>query len=61
MVSFVTSSEKLILAYESATPISHRAPNLQPLNQQNQTLKQIILQTRISIGTEETDDAGNKI
>ena len=41
--------------------ITHRAANLEPLNQQNQTLKQIILQTRISIGTEETDDAGNKI
>jgi CHAT domain-containing protein len=41
--------------------ITHRAANLQPLNQQNQTLKQIILQTRISIGTVETDDAGNKI
>ncbi|WP_293336559.1 tetratricopeptide repeat protein [Microcoleus sp. CAWBG58] len=41
--------------------ITHRAANLEPLNQQNQTLKQIILQTRISIGTEEIDDAGNKI
>ena len=41
--------------------ITYRAANLEPLNQQNQTLKQIILQTRISIGTEETDDAGNKI
>ncbi|XZN92604.1 MAG: CHAT domain-containing protein [Microcoleus sp.] len=41
--------------------ITHRAANLQPLNQQNQTLKQIILQTRVSIGTVETDDAGNKI
>ncbi|MFM9267437.1 CHAT domain-containing protein [Tychonema sp. BBK16] len=41
--------------------ITHRAANLEPLNQQNQTLKQIILQTRLSIGTEETDDEGNKI
>ncbi|TAG74128.1 MAG: CHAT domain-containing protein [Oscillatoriales cyanobacterium] len=41
--------------------ITHRAANLEPLNQQNQTLKQIILQTRVSIGTVETDDAGNKI
>ena len=41
--------------------ITHRAANLEPLNQQNQTLKQIILQTRVSIGTDETDDAGNKI
>ncbi|WP_293271681.1 MULTISPECIES: CHAT domain-containing tetratricopeptide repeat protein [unclassified Microcoleus] len=41
--------------------ITHRAANLQPLNQQNQTLKQIILKTRVSIGTDETDDAGNKI
>ncbi|MEG4519920.1 MULTISPECIES: tetratricopeptide repeat protein [unclassified Microcoleus] len=41
--------------------ITHRAANLEPLNQQNQTLKQIILKTRVSIGTEETDDKGNKI
>ncbi len=41
--------------------ITHRATNLEPLNQQNQTLKQIILQTRVSIGTDETDDEGNKI
>jgi len=41
--------------------ITHRAANLEPLNQQNQTLEQIILQTRVSIGTVETDDAGNKI
>ncbi|MGB3268253.1 MAG: tetratricopeptide repeat protein [Microcoleus sp.] len=41
--------------------ITYRAVNLEPLNQQNQTLKQIILQTRASIGTDETDDAGNKI
>ncbi|TAE66069.1 MAG: CHAT domain-containing protein [Oscillatoriales cyanobacterium] len=41
--------------------ITHRTANLEPLNQQNQTLKQIILQARVSIGTEETDDAGNKI
>ncbi len=41
--------------------ITHRAANLKPLNQQNQTLKQIILKTRVSIGTNETDDAGNKI
>lgn len=32
--------------------ITHRVANLQPLNQQNQTLKQIILQTRVSIGTD---------
>ncbi len=41
--------------------ITHRAANLEPLNQQNQTLKQIILQTRVSIGTDETDDEGNQI
>jgi CHAT domain-containing protein len=41
--------------------ITHRAANLEPLKQQNQTLKQIILQTRVSIGTNETDDEGNKI
>ena len=41
--------------------ITHRAANLEPLKQQNQTLKQIILQTRVSIGTDETDEEGNKI
>ena len=41
--------------------ITHRAANIEPLNQQNQTLKQIILKTRVSIGTNETDDEGNKI
>jgi CHAT domain-containing protein len=41
--------------------ITHRAANLEPLNQQNQTLKQILLKTRVSIGTDETDDEGNKI
>ncbi|MEG3844792.1 tetratricopeptide repeat protein, partial [Microcoleus sp. herbarium14] len=41
--------------------ITHRDANLEPLNQQNQSLKQIILKTRISIGTTETDDEGNKI
>jgi CHAT domain-containing protein len=41
--------------------ITHRAANLQPLKEQNQSLKQIILQTRVSIGTVETDDEGNKI
>jgi CHAT domain-containing protein/tetratricopeptide (TPR) repeat protein len=41
--------------------ITHRTANLEPLNQQNQTLKQIILKTRVSIGTNETDDEGNEI
>ena len=41
--------------------ITYRAANLEPLNQQNQTLKQIILKTRVSIGSKETDDEGNKI
>jgi len=41
--------------------ITHRAANLEPLNQQNQTLKQIILKARVSIGTDETDDEDNKI
>ena len=41
--------------------ITHRAASLEPLNQQNQTLKQIILKARVSIGTVETDDEGNKI
>ena len=41
--------------------ITHRAANLEPLSQQYQSLKQIILKTRVSIGTVETDDQGNKI
>ncbi|MEG4530989.1 CHAT domain-containing tetratricopeptide repeat protein [Microcoleus sp. D2_18a_D3] len=41
--------------------ITHRAVTLKPLNQLNQNLKQIILQARLSIGTDETDDRGNKI
>jgi len=41
--------------------ITYRAANLEPLNQQNQSLKQIILKTRVSIGSKETDDEGNKI
>jgi CHAT domain-containing protein/tetratricopeptide (TPR) repeat protein len=41
--------------------ITHRAANLEPLYQQNQSLKQIILKARVSLGTNETDDEGNKI
>jgi len=41
--------------------ITHRLANLEPLNQQKQTLKQIILKAGVSIGTNETDDEGNKI
>ncbi|WP_293134005.1 CHAT domain-containing tetratricopeptide repeat protein [Microcoleus sp. bin38.metabat.b11b12b14.051] len=41
--------------------ITHRAANLEPLNQQNQSLEQIILKTRVSIGVDEIDDKKNKI
>jgi CHAT domain-containing protein/lipopolysaccharide biosynthesis regulator YciM len=41
--------------------ITHRAANLEPLNQKNQSLKQIVLKARVSIGTTETDGEGNKI
>ena len=41
--------------------ITHRAANLEPLNQQNQSLKQIILKTRVSIGVEEIDEEKQKI
>lgn len=41
--------------------ITHRAANLQPLNQQNQSLKQIILKARVSIGVEEIDEEKQKI
>jgi CHAT domain-containing protein/Tfp pilus assembly protein PilF len=57
----IVFSEIYIWVIQPNGNITHRAANLQPLNQQNQTLKQIILQTRLSIGTEETDDEGNRI
>ncbi len=57
----IVFSEIYIWVIQPNGNITHRAANLQPLNQQNQTLKQIILQTRISIGLDETDDEGNNI
>ncbi|MEG4489584.1 CHAT domain-containing tetratricopeptide repeat protein, partial [Microcoleus sp. D2_18a_B4] len=57
----IVSSAIYIWVIQPNGHITHRAANLEPLNQQNQTLKQIILKTRVSIGTDETDDAGNKI
>ena len=41
--------------------ITHRAANLEPLKQQNLSLKQIILKTRVSIGVDEIDDEDKKI
>lgn len=41
--------------------ITHRVANLKPLTQQNQSLKQIILKTRVSIGVDEIDDEDKKI
>ncbi|MEG4286804.1 tetratricopeptide repeat protein [Microcoleus sp. A006_D1] len=41
--------------------IIHRVANLQPLNQPNQSLKQIILKARVSIGVEEIDEEKQKI
>ncbi|AFZ09263.1 Tetratricopeptide TPR_1 repeat-containing protein [Oscillatoria nigro-viridis PCC 7112] len=57
----IVSSEIYIWVIQPNGNITHRAANLEPLKQQNQTLKQIILKTRVSIGTDETDDEGNKI
>ncbi|MEP6580652.1 tetratricopeptide repeat protein [Microcoleus vaginatus GB2-A3] len=57
----IVSSDIYIWVIQPNGNITHRATNLEPLNQQNQSLEQIILQTRVSIGTVETDDAGNKI
>jgi len=41
--------------------ITHRAANLEPLKQQNQSLKQIILKARVSIGVDEIDEEKQKI
>ena len=41
--------------------ITHRAANLELLKQQNQSLKQILLKTRVSIGLDETNHEGNNI
>ena len=57
----ITNPDIYIWVIQPNGNITHRAANLEPLNQQNQTLKQIILKTRVSIGTNETDDEGNKI
>ncbi|WP_026786825.1 CHAT domain-containing protein [Planktothrix rubescens] len=59
--SIILDAEIYIWVIQPNGNITHRAANLEPLNQQNQTLKQIILKTRVSIGSEETDDEGNKI
>ncbi|CAH2572861.1 Tetratricopeptide repeat protein 28 [Planktothrix rubescens] len=59
--SIIDSKTIYIWVIQPNGNITHRAANLEPLNQQNQTLKQIILKTRVSIGSKETDDEGNKI
>ncbi|WP_293154154.1 MULTISPECIES: CHAT domain-containing protein [unclassified Microcoleus] len=59
--SIIDSDNLYIWVIQPNGNITHRTANLEPLNQQNQTLKQIILKTRVSIGTNETDDQGNKI
>jgi CHAT domain-containing protein/Tfp pilus assembly protein PilF len=59
--SIILDAEIYIWVIQPNGNITHRAANLEPLNQQNQTLKQIILKTRVSIGSKETDDEGNKI
>ena len=59
--SIIDSDNLYIWVIQPNGNITHRAANLEPLNQQNQSLKQIILKTRVSIGVDETDDEGNKI
>ena len=59
--SIIFDEEIYIWVIQPNGNITYRAANLEPLNQQNQTLKQIILKTRVSIGSKETDDEGNKI
>ena len=59
--SIIDSENLYIWVIQPNGNITHRAANLEPLNQQNQSLKQIILKTRVSIGLDETDDEGNNI
>lgn len=59
--SIIFDPEIYIWVIQPNGNINYRAANIEPLNQQNQTLKQIILKTRVSIGSKETDDEGNKI
>ncbi|MEG4227568.1 CHAT domain-containing protein [Microcoleus sp. N9_B2] len=59
--SIIDSDNLYIWVIQPNGNITHRAANLEPLNQQKLSLKQIILKTRVSIGVDETDDEGNKI
>ncbi len=59
--SIIDSDNIYIWVIQPNGNITHRAANLELLTQQNQSLKQIILKTRVSIGVDETDDEGNKI
>ncbi len=59
--SIIDSDNLYIWVIQPNGNITHRAANLEPLNQQNQSLEQIILKTRISIGVDEIDDKKNKI
>lgn len=59
--SIIVDAEIYIWVIQPNGNITHRAANLEPLNQQNQTLKQIILKTCVSIGVNEIDDQQQKI
>ncbi|NJK69788.1 MAG: CHAT domain-containing protein [Microcoleus sp. SU_5_3] len=59
--SIIVDAEIYIWVIQPNGNITHRAANLEPLNQQNQTLKQIILKTCVSIGVNEIDDKQQKI
>ena len=59
--SIITKNSIYIWVIQPNGNITHRAANLQPLNQQNQSLEQIILKTRVSIGVDEIDDEDKKI
>ncbi len=59
--SIIDSDNLYIWVIQPNGNITHRAANLEPLNQQNQSLKQIILKTRVSIGLDETNHEGNNI
>ncbi|MEG5061801.1 CHAT domain-containing protein, partial [Microcoleus sp. A2-D2] len=59
--SIIDSDNLYIWVIQPNGNITHRAANLEPLQQQNQTLKQIILKARVSIGVDEIDEKKQKI
>ena len=59
--SIINSDNLYIWVIQPNGNITHRAANLEPLTQQNQSLIQIILKARVSIGVDEIDNEGKEI